>query len=353
MDKLIEALLIALTLPFVIFIVLLLFPEKIEKLSALFWKFFSFFGAVFKGAHKKYLKHDLQGRVNDFVKSVKKNLPDLGNEKLSVEWVEPDTDRKSFIADGKVVLRLRRDDPQDYNFVHGAYYYVSGMLLRKAKRYISPNQKAAIDFFVCIRLFEKEKPAVVSYFLDQYVHPFTYKRQPARQLLEHCQNLDRSGYFFPMFIQELQYLGDKVFGQFKKASVESDVTGFANFLDRLTQRQVGSEGNDLNFEGNYCRLAVMIVGRKMTVAKGSFEPYVKYINQLHSQKIETIYMLAPDYNKPFCKGLYKEIDHQFCVMRTEDFVGRVNIDGESKKAPQHLCVLRNLEASPIQETNEQ
>lgn len=316
------------------------------------WKGLSFFSFLFKGAHKKYLKHDLQGRVNGFVKSVKKSLPDLGEEKLSVEWVEPETDRESFIADGKVVLRLRRNDPQDYNFAHGAYYYVSGMLLRKTKRYISPNQKAAIDFFVCIRLFEKEKPAVTSYFLDQYVHPYTHKRQRARELLEQFQRLDQSGYFFPVFIQELQYLGDKVFGKFKKASVEADVTKFTNFLEKLTKRQVGSEETDLNFEGNYCRLAVMIVGRRMTVAKGSFDPYIKYINKLHRDGIETIYMVAPDYNKPFCEGLCKDIDKQFCVMRTEDFTGRVNIDGNSQKAQQHLCVLRNFDASPIQDSGQ-
>src|SRR5438552_333653 len=145
---------------------LLFFPEKIEAWSALLWKLLNRFGRLFKGAHRRYVKHDLQGRVNDFVKSLRREVPAIGATKLRLEWVDPSVPRKSFIENETVVLRLRRNDPADQNFVHGAYLFVSGMLLRRPKRYLSPSQRDAIDLFVCSKLLEREKPAVVEAFLD-------------------------------------------------------------------------------------------------------------------------------------------------------------------------------------------
>jgi len=59
----------------VLVIILLFFPEKIEKWSALLWKLMSFMGGLFRFARKRYIKHDLQGRVNDFVSCIFRLIP--------------------------------------------------------------------------------------------------------------------------------------------------------------------------------------------------------------------------------------------------------------------------------------
>ena len=100
---------------------LLFFPEKIEKWSALLWKVIGWCGILSRKAKKKYVKHDLQGRMNDFVKHLRKSTPELPNEKLSVEWVDTSMARKSFIEGGNVVLRLHSSDFRDHNFVHAAF----------------------------------------------------------------------------------------------------------------------------------------------------------------------------------------------------------------------------------------
>lgn len=81
---LVTALLVA--VPTIIFILANL--EKAEKLVALFWKALSLLRGVFKGAHKQYVKHDLQGRVNDFAKNLGKEAPYLAEERVTLEWID-------------------------------------------------------------------------------------------------------------------------------------------------------------------------------------------------------------------------------------------------------------------------
>src|SRR5690606_35469806 len=100
--------------------------------------------------------HDLQGRVNEFVRKLRREVPGLENAKLRVEWVDEPLTRKAFLDRGEMILRLRRDDPHDSNFIHGSYLFVSQMLLNQAKRYVSPSQREALDLFVCSRLLQGE-----------------------------------------------------------------------------------------------------------------------------------------------------------------------------------------------------
>ena len=135
MDELITVLvflLSPLSVGVIIILIILLNPEKIEIWSALLWRLLDKLGSLFKSANKQYIKHDLQGRVNLFVKSLAKDAPFLVSNRVRIEWVENNITRKSFLEDKEIVLRLRREDPEDLNFVHGAYMFISTGLLFKS-----------------------------------------------------------------------------------------------------------------------------------------------------------------------------------------------------------------------------
>ena len=195
--------LIALFTPAVALLALLLFlPEKIEKWSALLWKAIKYFGILSRKARKKYIKHDLQGRVNDFVRHLRKSTPELPKEKLAIEWVDTDMERKSFIEGGNVVLRLHSSDSKDHNFVHAAYLYISTALLYKAKRYLSPIQREAIDLYVCSELLKREKPSTVDFFLEAYLHPRAKKKKAKlTNYLDDFVQIDHNNLFCPHFVK--------------------------------------------------------------------------------------------------------------------------------------------------------
>lgn len=346
MDAILKVLLPSLT-PVVVLLLLLLFiPEKIETWSALLWKWLSRFKRLFKHAHKRYVKHDLQGRVNSFVKKLRAQVPGVAEAKMQIEWVDSEIERKAFIDQGQLVIRLRRDDPTDRNFIHGTYLFVSEMLLKKPKRYVSPSQGEALDLFVCGKLLETEKPSVVSYFIDEYLHPRTQEtKSKVAVYIDDFGVIDKSGLFFPVLVQELEFLGDKVFGRRRDDRIIKEVDSLIEFLRPIATRQIGDEC-DLDHNGAYCRFAIVIVG-KPSKHLTSIEPYVGYIkNALSRKDIETIYLLGRLENKNHLDEICGRINDRYECMRHVQFSHFLRYSDHRVLALQYLVVLR-LRGIPI------
>lgn len=288
-------------------IILLLNPEKIEKWSAMLWFVLARFGTLFKGAHKKYVKHDLQARINTFVKTVAADIPGMISKKVDIEWVSGDITRKSFLQDGKVIVRLRRDDPQQCNFVHGAYLFVSTSLLYKAKRYISPSQREAIDLYITSDLLKLQKPGVRDFFLEEYLHPrLAAKRSKRLAYFDQFARIHTGGLFYPVLLQELDFLGSKVFGGPKDDRLIHEADSLIGFLKDIASRTIGEE-TDLEFVRKYCRCAIVIIGRPSKLLV-STTPYIEFIRQhLIPEKIENIYVVGKWDNRhpidEICQGV--------------------------------------------------
>lgn len=331
-----------LSLPWVVILIVLLlwFPEKIEKWSALLWKVLSGLGSAFRFAHKKYVKHDLQGRVNGFVRKLRKDIPAITEEHLRIEWIDPSTPRKSFMDKGQVVLRLRRDDPEDHNFIHGAYLFVSEMLLRKAKRYISPSQGEAVDLFVCSKLLEAEKPSLISFFLDEYLHPKTDKKRSKTSLyIDDFAVIDKAGYFLSVFLHELNQIGNKVFGRVRNDQIISEVDQLVRFLNTLSTRKVGEEV-ELEFVGGYCSFRVLIVGKPLKLFT-SIEPYVKFLQGIaRRDKPETIYILGREENKAKLEEICESISSDYECARKISHRSMVRYSDREESLPLFLIILK-------------
>jgi len=321
-------------------IYLLLHPEKIEIWSSLVWRVLSNLGSIFSFAHKRYVKYDMQGRVNRFARGLSKDAPYLASNKVRVEWVSDDVTKKSFLEDGEVILRLKRDDPDDMNFVHGAYLFVSTSLLFKVKRYISQSQRQAVDLYVATELIEQEKPSVVDHFLEEYLHPsLVDTKSKTARYFDSFAKIDEGGFFYPVFLQELDFLGDKVFGGRRDDEIIREVSLLIEFLEPIATRRIGDEG-DLDFMQEYCSFAVVIVGRpgKMT---SSGDVYINFIRKnLVPKKFETIYVLGLWENRSvignICKAFSKTYER--CGTRRSKVVLRYG--DESVEREQVLTVLR-------------
>lgn len=344
MDDIVKYLLASLggfSLAGVMLLLLLLNPEKIEKWSALLWHLLNGFGTLFKGAHKQYVKHDLQGRVNEFAKGLSGDAPFLAGSRVQIEWMDSEVTKRSFLHEGKVILRLRRDDPEDINFVHGAYMFVSTSLVAKVKRYISPSQRQAVDLYVTTKLLEREKESVRGLFLDQYLHPKT--EEPDAKIGSYFDvfaKIDRGGFFYPVLLQELDFLGDKVFGKRRDDKIIAEVNSLIEFLEPIAGRKVGDEG-DLTFEQDYCRFGIVIVGKPLKLALSGADIYINYIkSRLIPQKIETVYIRGRWENKHVLDTICEEFADSYEKFRTRRFKMVLRYSGELIERDQYLVVLR-------------
>lgn len=322
-------------------ILLFLNQDKVEQWVALFWRLGSRF---WKYAAKQYLKHDLQGRINDFAWLAGAEAPFMASTKVHVEWTE-ELKPKPFFDNDRVIIRLRRDDPNDSNFVRGAYQFIATSLLFKAKRYISPTQGLALDLFVTTRLLEKKRATLAGRFLDEYVHPAIAQKQGARELLGQFDVIYARGHFYDVLLQEFDFLGGKVFGRPHDQRVVGEVRQFIDVLETFCSRKVG-EDNDMNVVGEYCRTAVMIVGRPVNVARGigMFERYVR--EQLAPKQIETIYMVGLDENRTVLDGVSGSVADLYNVYRTRRYETiLIYPDERSVTRGQYLVVMRRVGVS--------
>jgi hypothetical protein len=259
---------------------------------------------------------------------------------VKLEWIEGDVKRQAFLEADRVVVRVKRDDPRHENFVKAVYLFVSTALLYRAKRYISPPQGRAIDLFVTADIFREQRPEVVDHFLEEYLHPqIDDGSARVTSLFEQFDVISKGGLFFPVFLQEMDYLGHKVFGKARNQQIVKEVNELVEFLQALALRRVGDEQTDLNFVRTYCRFAVVIVGRAIKV-KQSTAPYVHFIRNGLERNVETVYLIGHADNEKPIKEVCVQLSDLYDMVSEKQLVKVVVFGQEKRKLKTFLAVLR-------------
>ncbi len=327
-------------------IILLIYfsPEKAEKWWSIFLRALMAIGVSTRTLHKKYLQHDIQSRVNHFVKKECSQLPGSAAQKAKIQWVDGSVTKRAVLDGNAVIVRLKRDDPHDKNFVHAVCMFVSKSLLFKAKHYISRAQGEATDLIVSMRLLQREKPSVVSYFLDGYLQPAVDKTKTSTaKVFDDLVSIDRSNLLFPVYLQELNFLGEKVFGGRKDAVIIKEVDELIQFLKAFATRKLG-EDDTPDFFGEYCRFSVVIVGRAGKLVRESIAPYVKFIEKkLVPVGVETVYLLAPAKNASYVGQIAESVANHFESYAEVTFKRTLVRDDKPRTFPTYLRILRSKE----------
>ncbi len=322
-------------------------PDKAQIWASWFWAGLSKF---YRGAQKQYTKYDLQGRINEFGREVGREAPFLAATQVRVEFTK-EAEREAFLKGDTVIIRLRTSDREDQNFIHGAYMFVSTSLLFKAKRYLSSTQRTALDLFVTAKLLGKKRPAALGRFLDNYVHPELAKANAKEgPLFAKFEAIESRGHFYSVVLQEFDFLGSKVFGKRKDDRVITEVRSFIDLMENFALRKVGEEG-DLNHVGVYCRMALVIIGKRVVLTVEGTRPYINYIRrELIPKQIETIYLVGAGDNSPALDTVAQRIADAYEVYRTRRYVTMLEFqDGTKQQTEQYLVVLRMKGISAFRE----
>jgi hypothetical protein len=135
------------------------------------------------------------------------------------------------------------------------------------------------------------------------------------------------------------FLGEKVFGRRQDHKIVQEVNGIIGHLKTVVQRKIGEEGK-LDFVGQYCRAAIMIVGRRWNLTPEG-NAYVGYVRgELLPKKFETLYVHGRHDNKDVIDAVCVALSDTFekCASRSYDTVLRY---GEPEvPSKQYLAVLR-------------
>ena len=216
-------------------------------------------------------------------------------------------------------------------------------MLPRTKKYLSKKQGQAIDLFTARKLFESEKPRVADRFYEDYFSPKALGDDAVMNLLEKFETIDKVGLYFFLLIQELAFLGEKVFYRRKGDEILQEVARFINFLEQVGNRQVGDQTTPLTFRGAYCRTAIVIVARSVKRDTGNIKPYVKFIGKLLSRRVEQIYVLgsAGKDNKRFIQDIVQKAtdEHNLSEYSRTEFDARIKVGPNKRAEVSNIVVL--------------
>lgn len=326
------------------FWIILCYPEKVEKWSSFLWRLIYW---VVKRGEKRIVAHDIQGRVNEYAKSLGREIKGYQPVGVKIEWVKTNEREADFFRENRLVIRMKHHEDQNRNFVYAGMALISKTFLAKAKKYLSPTQKESIDLYVGKKLFEKEKPQVAEEFFDKYFSPKALSNDKIIELLEKYNIIDKVGLFYAVLAQELAFLGEKVFFQLRRQEVIAEVANFVRFLEKHAQREVGQEETKQDFEGKYLRCVILIVAKRGKRWIKNIPPYIQYIEKLVANKFENIYLLgsADEVNKSFIDRISDAVEARFKYEKyqSKKYKASIKISGQRKEVRSYLVLLRSRE----------
>jgi len=252
----------------------------------------SFFGWASAGVAEKALAGKLESRINDFAVHSYKTIQHVDPNGARIAWVDSDADVKSALdADGDVVLFLNPSRPEGENLSRAALMYVSRKFIPRAKLYMAQRQRESMDLFVTGKLLDQANAEIASDFFANFVGPAIGDDKLAA-LVEDYHLMDRAGLFFPVFVQELVFLGEKVALGGSRKAVEAEVRSLLKFLRDRANRVLGDESIPLRFEGQYCKCGLVIVAKAEKLAELGSEPYVQAISSNWHDGVENVYVIG-------------------------------------------------------------
>ena len=319
-------------------------PEKFEKWAAIFawavsgiWEHTDYFATKF----------EIQGRVNSFVAALEASTT-ITFPRISLRWTARGKDEIVW-EEGQAIIVMRDRNHRSKNFIHAAYLFTAEALLKKSARHLSKTQKTSLDLFSTKLILEKERKSSVEQFMSEYFVPELDKNQAVPRLIQQYVHIERLGVFFPILIQELTYLGSKVFLSKPSSEVIDEVKLLIDFLEKFAQREVGDLKTPDTFAGKYMRCAIRIVASKPVRERGDITSHKERINYCVQGKFENIYIIGNGdlKNRQFMDdvaGACLSENESLEKVRDYQFKGQIKIQGNLTNVSTYLIHLHNPSA---------
>jgi hypothetical protein len=323
-------------------------PSKFEKFVALINKGLKLF---FKKSEYAYIKYDIQGKINDYIAKVKTKVDHINSSKAVVNWIDTEVDEQTFINNGKLVLRMHKSDNQNKNLVNACVSFVSHSFLRPSKAYLAKYQRDALDMYVCYDLFKEEKQEILNQFVDDFLRE-KLDTEKVGDFFDLFIDLDKASLLYPIFVQELTYLGEKVFTKKKNYSeIHNEVSGLVNFLHRFSQRTGGDDKTPSEYDGPYCSFVIRIIGKSFKIDSEGKRVYLNNLKKLNGE--ESLYLLSKSENKEFVDEVVKDFTQNspYKKIRHQNHIAIIrNKDDEEISVDSYMVLLRKEKTEVLKRT---
>jgi hypothetical protein len=313
-------------------------PDRFEAFLALVNRLLIRF---VRGSEYRFVKWDIQSRLNKYIRIARSKVDHISSSTARIHWVNTETDQETFIRNGVIVFRMRKSTNQNKNLVTACVAFISTDFLKSAKAYLAKYQRDALDMYVCHDILAKETRDIVQVFVDDYLRDSLDGNDKLRDLFDSFIDIDRASLFYPVLVQELVYLGQKVFSKKRDSeAVHREVSQLTTFLKQRALRRVGDDSVPSQYIGAYCSFGVVIVGKSSVIERSGERAYVNFLKGL-GNKLESIYLIGNLDNRRVMRkvtGAFCE-DGGYSICRTQQFSAVIHDPGDKEVRVRNFLIL--------------
>lgn len=262
------------------------YPDNVKIVLSQVWYVLSFLFK--KWAGRRYVKSHLEATLGKRIEKINKEVHGLDADKIKIVLVQSKT-REAFIKERTLIIRLQHKENHYENLVNVAVIYAEKFLYSKLELHLDDEQRAGINLYTAKSLLKNRGEAALQFLHKNCYLPVARDNGNIQAYFEKLEKIDNRGLFYSVFVQEMVFLGNKVYFKKKPVGINNEVKKFVDFLEDFAQRGRGETDVEKTFLGMNIKVAFVLVALREKRELGLLENYVHYVEKLLSQGIESIY----------------------------------------------------------------
>lgn len=263
--------------------------EQLDRWLARFEKLFLWLGSK---KDKRYIRRDIQARINSASKKMNREAEGLVTKKIEVRWVNQEN-IESFLRKGSVVILMKHHQNQDKNVVNAAIHYALTGVLHTGKRYLSPEIQKALNLAITKKILceEAESGTSVEYFSTSVLNPELGDAN-VKDAFSTLEKMEEKGLFTRILLREIRSLGKRLYPRQPEEVVLRETSGFFEFLKPFAYHERGNDISEWEFINGNIRVGVMYVAKRERLDNEGLAPYIRGIERKIGRGCEKIYLFG-------------------------------------------------------------
>ncbi len=299
-------------MPIAIVILVFVIINNAENIMILKGALCQFFAWISPQIDKKALSSKVRGSI---LKS-KSQMDGLEKEILppdiKVEWVT-EQNVSSFLSEDCVIVRIKKKENPQENFILATAAFVNAGLLYNHKRYLDKNVINASKLTMIRKIVQNTGKTALTFFEEEYLPQCITQDEDINEMFARLKALDRNGMFVNILLKELLKASDCLFGEEPDPCLIAESRELVSFLYDIATREQNDDTN-LQLKNNYFKIAVILAGKNKVLNKTGTKPYLKQIRKAANEGYETIYLLGIGRKVIATEDIAKQINNDDSVM---------------------------------------
>lgn len=276
----------------IIFIIyILLNPDKAESLVAKIAKLFSYFSMR---AERRSIAASIQSKIRAYRKD--NAVGDIMKHGIKFKWVTGEQNSSYIDGDDVIVIMSHhRNDAE--NFLNAVLQYAETAVLPDVQNNIPASVLSPIILVMQDKIISEQRPEAMPLFKKTIMHNETKKNPSINHTIERLRQLDREGWFIQIYLNEIQYVGSRLYELTDKQKSEV-LNKFLQFLITITER-TPTYDVPLSFKNEIFGLNIMLVAKLENIKMENIEAYTNRAKQAAIDEFDSIYVAGRGPNTDF------------------------------------------------------